>query len=180
MKLRGGSAGAFRILEDVETVVLTLFHEGHSLLEVFVRLAWKTDDDVARQCQAAARVPDPLNSLEIVATFVTTAHQLQNAIAARLHRKVNPIAEGRILFDCRNDVRMEITRERGGELDARQTSRSHCAQETAERRRACESFETVFNAWPVAIDVLADKMNFLVAKRLQSLCFGDDLAGRAA
>src|SRR5215470_4793540 len=75
---------------------------------------------------------------------------------------------------------MKISRERSGELDARQTRRSDCAQETTKRRRAHESFETVFNARPVAIHVLADEMNFLVAKRLQSLCFGDDLTGRSA
>src|ERR1051326_3847966 len=150
------------------------------MLEVFVRLPWKTDDDVARQCQPPARIPDALDSFEIVATFVATAHQLQNPIAARLYRKVNPVTEVRILFNCGNDVRMKITWERGSELDARQTSRSHRAQETAKRSRARESLETIFNARPVAVHVLADEMNFLVTKALKSLCFGDDLAGRSA
>src|SRR6185369_16018699 len=93
---------------------------------------------------------------------------------------MNPITQVRVLFDCGNDVRMKVTRERGRKLDARQTSRSDSAQQTTERRCAREAFETVFNARPVAIHVLANEMNFLVAKRLQTLCFGDDLARRAA
>src|SRR6185369_15013166 len=86
-KLRGWSAGAFRILEDVKTVVVTLLHESYGLLEVFVSLTGKTDDDVASQRQTTARILDPRNAFEIVTTFVTAAHQLENAIAARLHRK---------------------------------------------------------------------------------------------
>ena len=53
-KLGGRRAGAFRIFEEIQTVVVTLFHERNGLLEVFVRLTGKTDDDVAGQRQAAS------------------------------------------------------------------------------------------------------------------------------
>src|SRR6185503_908980 len=38
----------------------------------------------------------------------------------------------------------------------------------------------IFNSRPVTIDVLADEMNFLVAERLEALCFGDDFCRRPA
>src|SRR5689334_2793736 len=117
-KLRGWRAGAFRILEDIKTVVLTLFHERQSLLEVFIRLTGKTDDDVARQRQTTARILDALDAFEIVAAFVTATHQFENAIAARLHGKMNPITEVLIFFNRRDDIRMKITRERRRKFDA--------------------------------------------------------------
>src|ERR1051325_8397451 len=51
VKLSGRRAGALRVLEDVKTVVLTLLDKRKCLLEVFLRLTWKTDNDVARQRQ---------------------------------------------------------------------------------------------------------------------------------
>src|ERR1043165_3893141 len=119
VKLCGWCAGAFRVLEDVKTVVLTLFHERYGLLEVFVRLTRKTDDDVARQCQTASRILDARDSLKIVAAFMTAAHQLENAIAAGLYRKMDPVTQVRVLFNRRDDVRMKITWVRCRKLDAR-------------------------------------------------------------
>src|SRR5215213_2492575 len=89
---------------------------------------------------------------------------------------MNPITEIRILFNRRDDVRMKITRERRRKLDARQARRGDSTQQTTEWRCASESLEAVFNARPVAIHVLADKMNFLVTKCLQPFRFDDDLA----
>src|SRR5689334_2646544 len=93
---------------------------------------------------------------------------------------MNPITQVRILFNCRDDVGMKITRERGRKLDARQAGGSDSTQETTERRRAGESLETVFDARPVAIHVLTDQMNFFVAKRLQPFRFRDNLHRRTA
>src|SRR6185369_9006802 len=93
---------------------------------------------------------------------------------------MNPVTQVRVFFNCRDDVGMKITRKRSRELDARQTSRSHGAQESTERRRAREAFESVFDARPIAVHVLTDKMNFLIAQSLESLRFGDDLHCRTA
>ena len=111
---------------------------------------------------------------------MTTAHELENAIASRLDRQVNPIAKVRVLLDGGNDVRVKIAWERGRKLDSRQASGGNGSQQAAERRRARETFESIFNSRAVTVDVLADEMNFFLAKRLQALRLGDDLACRAA
>src|SRR5829696_6931061 len=145
-------------------------------MKVFVSFTRKADDNIARQRQTPARILDTLNTFEIVTSFVTTAHQFENAIAAGLHRQVDPITQVRILFDGCNDVRMKITRERGRKLDARQASRGNGAQQTAKRRGAGKAFKTVFDSRPVAVHILADEMNLFVAERLEPLRFRNDLA----
>src|SRR4029434_9303901 len=45
MKLRRRSTRTFRILEDIKTVVLTLFDQCHRFVKVFVSFTRKADDD---------------------------------------------------------------------------------------------------------------------------------------
>src|SRR5690349_16102441 len=78
----GGRAGTARVLEDVKAVVLTLLDEFERLAEVVVSFAGKADDDVAGKRQTTAGALDTLDSFEIVAALVSTAHQFQDAIAA--------------------------------------------------------------------------------------------------
>ena len=99
MKLGRRSACTSRIFEDVKTVVLTLFNQIHRLLKILVRFTRKTDDDVTGKSQAPARILYTLNSFEVVTSFVTATHEFEDAIAARLDRQVNPIAQIRVLFD---------------------------------------------------------------------------------
>src|SRR6185295_15039188 len=54
MKLSSRRSCAFRIFEDVETVVLTFANKLDRLLKVFVGLTRKADDDVARERQTPA------------------------------------------------------------------------------------------------------------------------------
>src|SRR5690349_20218398 len=53
MKLRCRCSRAFRVFEDVETVVLTLSDKLDRLLEVLIGLAREADDDVARERQTS-------------------------------------------------------------------------------------------------------------------------------
>jgi hypothetical protein len=62
MKLCRRSSRTLGILEDVQTVVVTLSNQLERLLKILVRLAGKTDDDVARQRESPARVLDTLDS----------------------------------------------------------------------------------------------------------------------
>src|SRR5688572_10770040 len=70
---------------------------------------------------------------------------------------------------------MKVARKRGRKLNSRHSGRCHRTQETAEWRRAFETFKTVFDTRPVAVDVLTDKMNLFVAESLQIPHFGNDL-----
>src|SRR5689334_749700 len=93
---------------------------------------------------------------------------------------MNPVAEVLVLFDSGDDVRVEVTRKRSSEFNTRHSRRGDGAQQTAERRRAFEIFEAVFDARPVAVNVLPDQVNLFVTQRLQVPHFRDDLAGGAA
>src|SRR5689334_22325573 len=75
---------------------------------------------------------------------------------------------------------MKVARKRGRKLDARHSGRGDCPKQTAERRRAFEAFQPVFDAGPVTVYVLPDQMNLFVTKRLKIFNFRDDLACRTA
>src|SRR5262249_21114949 len=81
MKLCHRRSRAFRIFENVETVVLTLSDKLDCLLKIVIGLARKADDDIARERQTSAGVLYTIDSFEIVTPFMTATHQFQNPIA---------------------------------------------------------------------------------------------------
>ena len=76
---------------------------------------------------------------------------------------MNPLTKIFMLVDRRHDVRMKIAWERGRELDSLHAGRRHRAQQTTERGSALKPFQTAFGFGSIAIYVLTDEMNFLIA-----------------
>src|SRR6185369_8430416 len=91
---------------------------------------------------------------------------------------MNPVAEIWILFYCRNDVRMKISRERCSELDPRHSRHGYGSQESRERCRTWEILNPLLSSGSIAVHVLADKMDFFVTERLKPLDLVDNFVGR--
>src|SRR4030095_2000306 len=92
---------------------------------------------------------------------------------------MNPVTQVWVLLNRRHDVRMKVTREISGELDARQSSCSHGAKQTTKGCCSRKSFEAAVNSWSIAVHVLTNKMDLFVTKRLESYYFSHDFAGRS-
>src|SRR5262245_29671672 len=93
---------------------------------------------------------------------------------------MNPLTKIVVLVDGRDNVGMEIARERGGELDSLHTGCRHRAQQTTERRRSLEAFQAVICLWSITVYVLPDQVNFAIAVQSQLVYFRDDVGRQPA
>src|SRR5215813_382225 len=173
IQFRGWSAGTLRILEDVQRVVPDLFDQIHRLAKIVVRLPREADNNITSNCNPALCFFDAFNFLQVLRRCMATAHRAQNFIASGLHRKVYPLAEILMFINRRHNVGMKIAGKGGGELDALHSRGRDGPQQTAERCGTRKSFESVLGPRAIAVDVLADQMNFAIAEVPQLFNFPD-------
>src|SRR5581483_3280090 len=171
---------AFGILEDIKPVVADLLNQLHCFAEIFARFAGKPDDDITGYRHLASRVFHRVDPFQVIAGGVSATHGAQNSIAARLYRQMNPLAKIFILVDSRHDVRMKVARKGSRELYSLHPGRGDGAQQAAERSRTFETFQSVVGLRSIAVYVLPDEMNFLVAITPQCLNLGNDVRSEAA
>jgi len=77
---------------------------------------------------------------------------------------MDPVAEILILIDRINYVRMKISRKRSVEFYPLDPGRGNGSQESRERRRTLEQFHSRVGLRTIAVNVLADEMDFLNAR----------------
>src|SRR5215510_864985 len=93
---------------------------------------------------------------------------------------MNPLTKIVVLVDGRNNVGMEIARERGSKLDSLHTGCRDRAQQTTERRRSLEAYQAVIGLWSVTVYVLPDQVNFAIAVQSQFVYFCDNVGRQPA
>src|SRR5690349_1076510 len=93
---------------------------------------------------------------------------------------MNPLAKIFVFVDRRNDVGMKVARKRSCKFDPFHARRRDRAQQTAEKRRAFEACQPIFSFRPIAVYVLANQMNFLVAMTTQLVDLGNDIGSSSA
>lgn len=158
---------------------MTLFHQAHSILELFSSLARKTHYDVARQGKPAARAPDRFHTLEVVRNPVSPAHGLQHTVAAGLYWQMHPVTQILKLVQSRHNICVKIPREGGSEFDPLHARRRHRAQESGEGGGAAKLSQAVVRSRAIAIDVLPYQLHLPVTLSAESANLLDDLQGRA-
>src|SRR5215510_8764399 len=92
---------------------------------------------------------------------------------------MNPLTKIVVLVDGRNNVAMEIARERSSKLDSLHTGCRDRAQQTTERRRSLE-VQAVIGLWSVTVYVLPDQVNFAIAVQSQFIYFRNDVGRQPA
>jgi len=169
----GGGVRTTRILEAINRVVAYFFEQCDGVFEVAIGLARKADDDVGGQRDVTLGRLGPGNALEVPVAGVFTLHGLEYGGAAGLDGEMDVVAEGRNGVDDVDDIAGEIAGMRGGKADALD------AVDLTDRGEKLR--EGAFAGWiPVAIDVLAEELDFCEARLSDSLGFGEDRGAGAA
>ena len=86
---------ARRVGESVNRVIAGHIEQRHGLLEVFIRLPGKADDDIGCHADVAGGVLDPADTLQVPLAGVLTLHCLEHSGRARLHGEMHVVADGR-------------------------------------------------------------------------------------
>ena len=114
---RGGSC-AHRILEDVGHVVVHRLEEGPGLLEIHVGFPREAHDDVRRKVDAGPCRPERADDLQVALAGVRAVHRPKDAVAARLHGKMDEAAKLGQASVGGDEVGLEAPRMGGSEADA--------------------------------------------------------------
>src|SRR5215207_5285183 len=132
-KSRGGGTVARREDEGEGVDEADRLHSAQRLLEVLVRLAGETDDDVRGEREPRHGRAQPSDALEVFLARIATQHALERARRAALHRQVHVLAHSRYFGQCGDHPVAEIVGMRAGEAhppDAWHTA--HPPQEVGE------------------------------------------------
>ena len=120
-ELRLHGRGGYRTRREDErerAVVGRLGADGERLFEVVLGLAGEPDDDVGRHRQVVDRGPGRGEPFEVTRRRVAAAHGAQHAVAARLERKVQLLADLGRLGHGRDRFGPQVLGMRAGEAHA--------------------------------------------------------------
>src|SRR5437016_464467 len=98
------------VLERKHLVVLDHLQQRQRLLEVFPRLAAKTDDDVRRYANITLRITDAIYFFKVLFSRVASKHAGKHPARARLYREMDVVAQRRVGFDGLDDIRSKVPR----------------------------------------------------------------------
>src|SRR5580765_3669429 len=175
------------VLEDVEAIVFHLRDETHRLFEIVFTLAGEADDDVPGNRNILPRPANELDLLKVLFPSIASSHCPEDAIAARLGGQVYPLAEVRIFIDHFDHCAVEVPRIRGHKLDSRNPALSgneleqlHEGRISGATQRFIDLIAVYSAAQTVAVDILSQEMDLLIATGGQSLRLFEDSLRRPA
>ncbi len=143
-------------------------------LEILLRLTGEADDDVAGEGDAGHGPAGVLDEFEVLRNGVMAIHLGQYPVRAALHRQMQVLAQVRLRGNGVNELMAGVLRVAGHEADL------IIAGHRAEQVEQVGKIHLLFQALAVAVDILAQQGDLLVARFHKAPELGQDIAGLAA
>ena len=167
-------AGAFGVDEGEQLHIADLLHQLQCALEILLRLTGETHDDVAGEGDARHGLAGVLDEFQILLNGIVAVHLHQQPVGAALHRQMQVLAQVRLGRNGIDQLMAGVLRVAGHKADL------IIAGHGAEQVEQVREIDLLFQALAVAVDVLAQQGDLLVAGLHQTAELGQDIPGLAA
>ncbi len=170
---QGRSVGARGVFEAEDGIVLDGIEEGDGLFKFQGGFTGKAHDEVGGDGDRPFGGLDPGDAFEVPVAGVLAGHLAQDAGRAGLYGQVDVVAEGGYGVDDFDDVAGEVSGVAGGESDA--TDAGNLADGSEQLGEGTRALGVA-----VAVDILAEELDFGVAAVGDAACLFENGVGASA